>query len=134
MLAVVVIVMGLPVALIWLVCFCRGLNDDCPLGLRRILSQSTDSLSFRARAMSIESLVDEGIAVDNVLGQPEDVWWLTATLLMSMMRLVQESNTTALSWRTLSLRTKTSKLTRGAQQWTAATCRRTAKTSSKGRT
>uniref|UniRef100_H2UDE3 Rho guanine nucleotide exchange factor (GEF) 2a n=1 Tax=Takifugu rubripes TaxID=31033 RepID=H2UDE3_TAKRU len=36
------------------------LNDDSPLGLRRILSQSTDSLSFRARAMSIESLADEG--------------------------------------------------------------------------
>uniref|UniRef100_A0A7N6C126 Rho guanine nucleotide exchange factor (GEF) 1a n=1 Tax=Anabas testudineus TaxID=64144 RepID=A0A7N6C126_ANATE len=37
------------------------LNDDSPLGLRRILSQSTDSLSFRARAMSMESLNDDGI-------------------------------------------------------------------------
>uniref|UniRef100_A0A671UAV5 Rho guanine nucleotide exchange factor (GEF) 2a n=1 Tax=Sparus aurata TaxID=8175 RepID=A0A671UAV5_SPAAU len=36
------------------------LNDDSPLGLRRILSQSTDSLSFRARAMSVESLTDDG--------------------------------------------------------------------------
>uniref|UniRef100_A0A7N6BLZ4 Rho guanine nucleotide exchange factor (GEF) 1a n=1 Tax=Anabas testudineus TaxID=64144 RepID=A0A7N6BLZ4_ANATE len=36
------------------------LNDDSPLGLRRILSQSTDSLSFRARAMSMESLNDDG--------------------------------------------------------------------------
>ncbi|XP_029299056.1 rho guanine nucleotide exchange factor 2 isoform X2 [Cottoperca gobio] len=36
------------------------LNDDCPLGLRRILSQSTDSLSFRNRAMSVESLNDDG--------------------------------------------------------------------------
>ncbi|XP_038580970.1 rho guanine nucleotide exchange factor 1a isoform X2 [Micropterus salmoides] len=36
------------------------LNDDSPLGLRRILSQSTDSLSFRARAMSVESLNDDG--------------------------------------------------------------------------
>ncbi|XP_070777900.1 rho guanine nucleotide exchange factor 2 [Enoplosus armatus] len=36
------------------------LNDDTPLGLRRILSQSTDSLSFRARAMSVESLNDDG--------------------------------------------------------------------------
>ncbi|XP_071391324.1 rho guanine nucleotide exchange factor 2 isoform X2 [Centroberyx affinis] len=37
-----------------------NLNDDSPLGLRRILSQSTDSLSFRTRAMSMESLNDEG--------------------------------------------------------------------------
>ncbi|KAG8004981.1 Rho guanine nucleotide exchange factor 2, partial [Nibea albiflora] len=36
-----------------------NLNDDSPLGLRRILSQSTDSLSFRARAMSVESLNDD---------------------------------------------------------------------------
>lgn len=38
----------------------RNLNDDSPLGLRRILSQSTDSLNFRNRAMSMESLNDEG--------------------------------------------------------------------------
>lgn len=37
-----------------------SLNDDSPLGLRRILSQSTDSLSFRTRAMSVESLTDDG--------------------------------------------------------------------------
>ncbi|XP_061674302.1 rho guanine nucleotide exchange factor 1a [Syngnathoides biaculeatus] len=37
-----------------------NLNDDSPLGLRRILSQSTDSLSFRNRAMSVESLNDDG--------------------------------------------------------------------------
>ncbi|XP_057195395.1 rho guanine nucleotide exchange factor 2 [Triplophysa rosa] len=36
------------------------LNDDSPLGLRRILSHSTDSLNFRNRAMSMESLHDEG--------------------------------------------------------------------------
>uniref|UniRef100_A0A3Q3WTT2 Rho guanine nucleotide exchange factor (GEF) 1a n=1 Tax=Mola mola TaxID=94237 RepID=A0A3Q3WTT2_MOLML len=36
------------------------INDDSPLGLRRILSQSTESLSFRARVMSVESLTDEG--------------------------------------------------------------------------
>ncbi|CAN9504177.1 unnamed protein product [Ophioblennius macclurei] len=36
------------------------LNEDSPLGLRRILSQSTDSLSFRNRAMSVESLNDDG--------------------------------------------------------------------------
>ncbi|XP_016319995.1 rho guanine nucleotide exchange factor 2-like, partial [Sinocyclocheilus anshuiensis] len=35
------------------------LNDDSPLGLRRILSQSTDSLNFRSRTMSMESLNDE---------------------------------------------------------------------------
>ncbi|RXN06520.1 rho guanine nucleotide exchange factor 2-like isoform X1 [Labeo rohita] len=37
-----------------------GLNDDSPVGLRRILSHSTDSLNFRNRAMSMESLNDEG--------------------------------------------------------------------------
>ncbi|XP_035769079.1 rho guanine nucleotide exchange factor 2-like [Neolamprologus brichardi] len=37
-----------------------SLNDDAPLGLRRILSQSTDSLSFRNRTMSMESLNDDG--------------------------------------------------------------------------
>ncbi|KAJ8354698.1 hypothetical protein SKAU_G00222650 [Synaphobranchus kaupii] len=37
-----------------------NLNDDSPLGLRRILSQSTESLNFRNRAMSMESLNDEG--------------------------------------------------------------------------
>ncbi|XP_042596257.1 rho guanine nucleotide exchange factor 2-like isoform X2 [Cyprinus carpio] len=37
-----------------------SLNDDSPVGLRRILSHSTDSLNFRNRAMSIESLNDEG--------------------------------------------------------------------------
>lgn len=37
-----------------------NLNDESPLGLRRILSQSTDSLSFLTRAMSVESLNDEG--------------------------------------------------------------------------
>ncbi|KAG7469495.1 hypothetical protein MATL_G00129460 [Megalops atlanticus] len=37
-----------------------NLNDDSPLGLRRILSQSTDSLNFRNRTMSMESLNDEG--------------------------------------------------------------------------
>uniref|UniRef100_A0A8C1TVJ3 Rho guanine nucleotide exchange factor (GEF) 1a n=1 Tax=Cyprinus carpio TaxID=7962 RepID=A0A8C1TVJ3_CYPCA len=41
--------------------FCKmTLNDDSPLGLRRILSQSTDSLNFRSRTMSMESLNDEG--------------------------------------------------------------------------
>ncbi|XP_030644866.1 rho guanine nucleotide exchange factor 2 [Chanos chanos] len=37
-----------------------NLNDDSPLGLRRILSQSTDSLNFKSRTMSMESLNDEG--------------------------------------------------------------------------
>ncbi|CAL8297115.1 unnamed protein product [Lota lota] len=39
-----------------------NLNEDCPMGLRRILSQSTDSLNFRNRAISMESLNDEGEA------------------------------------------------------------------------
>ncbi|XP_067281029.1 rho guanine nucleotide exchange factor 2 isoform X2 [Pseudorasbora parva] len=43
------------------------LNDDYPLGLRRILSQSTDSLNFRSRTMSMESLNDEGEGYFNSL-------------------------------------------------------------------
>uniref|UniRef100_A0A8D0C4E5 Rho guanine nucleotide exchange factor 2 n=1 Tax=Salvator merianae TaxID=96440 RepID=A0A8D0C4E5_SALMN len=36
-------------------------NDDSPnQGLRRILSQSTDSLNMRNRTLSVESLIDEG--------------------------------------------------------------------------
>uniref|UniRef100_A0A673SRJ1 Rho guanine nucleotide exchange factor 2 n=1 Tax=Suricata suricatta TaxID=37032 RepID=A0A673SRJ1_SURSU len=35
-------------------------SDESPLGLRRILSQSTDSLNMRNRALSVESLIDEG--------------------------------------------------------------------------
>ncbi|KAK7898141.1 hypothetical protein WMY93_018994, partial [Mugilogobius chulae] len=38
------------------------LSEDASLGLRRILSQSTDSLIFRSRAMSVESLSDDGEA------------------------------------------------------------------------
>uniref|UniRef100_A0A3P8WWA8 Rho/Rac guanine nucleotide exchange factor 2 n=1 Tax=Cynoglossus semilaevis TaxID=244447 RepID=A0A3P8WWA8_CYNSE len=38
-----------------------NLNEDTPLGIRRILSQSTDSLGFLARAMSVESLNDDGL-------------------------------------------------------------------------
>ncbi|KAM8884365.1 rho guanine nucleotide exchange factor 2 [Synchiropus picturatus] len=37
-----------------------SLTDDSPLGLSRILSQSTDSLSFRTRAISMESLNEDG--------------------------------------------------------------------------
>ncbi|NXW25076.1 ARHG2 factor, partial [Circaetus pectoralis] len=35
-------------------------NDESPLGIRRILSQSTDSLNMRNRTLSVESLIDEG--------------------------------------------------------------------------
>ncbi|XP_057582223.1 rho guanine nucleotide exchange factor 2 isoform X3 [Hippopotamus amphibius kiboko] len=38
-------------------------NDEPPLGLRRILSQSTDSLNMRNRTLSVESLIDEGAEV-----------------------------------------------------------------------
>lgn len=38
----------------------RHFNDESPLGLRRILSQSTDSLNIRNRTLSVESLIDEG--------------------------------------------------------------------------
>ncbi|KAK2540158.1 hypothetical protein Q9966_004725, partial [Columba livia] len=42
-------------------------NDESPLGIRRILSQSTDSLNMRNRTLSVESLIDEG--PDVVLNQ-----------------------------------------------------------------
>lgn len=38
----------------------RNLNEDSSLGLRKIISQSTESLNFRSRAMSMESLNDDG--------------------------------------------------------------------------
>lgn len=38
-------------------------NDESPLGLRQILSQSTDSLNMRNRTLSVESLIDEGVEV-----------------------------------------------------------------------
>ncbi|KAK2109768.1 Rho guanine nucleotide exchange factor 2 [Saguinus oedipus] len=38
-------------------------NDESPLGLRRILSQSTDSLNMRNRTLSVESLIDESAEV-----------------------------------------------------------------------
>lgn len=38
----------------------RHFNEESPLGLRRILSQSTDSLNMRNRTLSVESLIDEG--------------------------------------------------------------------------
>ncbi|XP_068108323.1 rho guanine nucleotide exchange factor 2 isoform X2 [Hyperolius riggenbachi] len=40
-----------------------NLNDESPLGIRRILSQSTDSLNMRNRTLSVESLIDEGADV-----------------------------------------------------------------------
>ncbi|XP_053331307.1 rho guanine nucleotide exchange factor 2 isoform X2 [Spea bombifrons] len=40
-----------------------NLNDESPLGIRRILSQSTDSLNMRNRTLSMESLIDEGAEV-----------------------------------------------------------------------
>ncbi|XP_061127278.1 rho guanine nucleotide exchange factor 2-like isoform X3 [Syngnathus typhle] len=40
-----------------------GVSED-PVGLRRILSQSTESLNFRSRTLSMESLTDDG-----------DWWW-----------------------------------------------------------
>ncbi|XP_053560530.1 rho guanine nucleotide exchange factor 2 isoform X2 [Bombina bombina] len=44
-----------------------NLNDESPLGIRRILSQSTDSLNMRNRTLSVESLIDEGSEVYNQL-------------------------------------------------------------------
>jgi len=38
----------------------RGSEDS--LGLRRILSQSTESLNFRSRTLSMESLTDDGLS------------------------------------------------------------------------
>nr|XP_030866662.1 rho guanine nucleotide exchange factor 2 isoform X1 [Gorilla gorilla gorilla] len=42
-------------------------NDESPLGLRRILSQSTDSLNVRNRTLSVESLIDEAEVIYNEL-------------------------------------------------------------------
>lgn len=42
-----------------LVLFLRS-SDEPSVGLRRILSQSTESLNFRSRTLSMESLTDEG--------------------------------------------------------------------------
>uniref|UniRef100_A0A2K6BK48 Rho guanine nucleotide exchange factor 2 n=1 Tax=Macaca nemestrina TaxID=9545 RepID=A0A2K6BK48_MACNE len=42
-------------------------NDESPLGLRRILSQSTDSLNMRNRTLSVESLIDEAEVIYNEL-------------------------------------------------------------------
>ncbi|KAM4690974.1 rho guanine nucleotide exchange factor 2 [Rhinophrynus dorsalis] len=39
------------------------MNDEYQLGIRRILSQSTDSLNMRNRTLSVESLIDEGAEV-----------------------------------------------------------------------
>lgn len=49
----------------------RHFNDESPLGLRRILSQSTDSLNMRNRALSVESLIDEG---ERASPGPEGRW------------------------------------------------------------
>ncbi|XP_044305277.1 rho guanine nucleotide exchange factor 2 isoform X2 [Varanus komodoensis] len=38
-------------------------SDESALGIRRILSQSTDSLNMRNRTLSVESLIDEGAEV-----------------------------------------------------------------------
>uniref|UniRef100_A0AAR2K2S4 Rho guanine nucleotide exchange factor (GEF) 1a n=1 Tax=Pygocentrus nattereri TaxID=42514 RepID=A0AAR2K2S4_PYGNA len=43
------------------------LSDDSPLGLRRILSQSTDSLNFKSRTMSMESLNDDELYYNSML-------------------------------------------------------------------
>lgn len=43
-----------------LTCLClRGTEDST--GLKRILSQSTESLNFRNRTLSMESLTDDGL-------------------------------------------------------------------------
>ncbi|XP_038624433.1 rho guanine nucleotide exchange factor 2 [Tachyglossus aculeatus] len=49
------------------------LHDESPLGLRRILSQSTDSLNVRNRTLSVESLIDEGpeVLCNELMGEFE---------------------------------------------------------------
>ncbi|NXV71057.1 ARHG2 factor, partial [Atlantisia rogersi] len=48
-------------------------NDESPLGIRRILSQSTDSLNMRNRTLSVESLIDEGpdVILNQLMGDFE---------------------------------------------------------------
>eukprot|EP00074_Homo_sapiens_P062526 XP_011508438.2 rho guanine nucleotide exchange factor 2 isoform X2 [Homo sapiens] len=46
-------------------------NDESPLGLRRILSQSTDSLNMRNRTLSVESLIDEEVIYSELMSDFE---------------------------------------------------------------
>ncbi|XP_063482807.1 rho guanine nucleotide exchange factor 2 isoform X24 [Symphalangus syndactylus] len=46
-------------------------NDESPLGLRRILSQSTDSLNMRNRTLSVESLIDEEVIYNELMSDFE---------------------------------------------------------------
>ncbi|XP_025286674.3 rho guanine nucleotide exchange factor 2 isoform X2 [Canis lupus dingo] len=46
-------------------------SDESPLGLRRILSQSTDSLNMRNRALSVESLIDEEVIYSELMSDFE---------------------------------------------------------------
>ncbi|XP_021104943.1 rho guanine nucleotide exchange factor 2 isoform X1 [Heterocephalus glaber] len=46
-------------------------NDESPLGLRRILSQSTDSLNMRNRTHSVESLIDEEVIYSELMSDFE---------------------------------------------------------------
>uniref|UniRef100_A0A8B9RF55 Rho guanine nucleotide exchange factor (GEF) 1a n=1 Tax=Astyanax mexicanus TaxID=7994 RepID=A0A8B9RF55_ASTMX len=66
------------------------LSDDSPLGLRRILSQSTDSLNFRSRTMSMESLNDEGRKNTHMcFCFLESGGWGKLQLVMGWWRLIQ---------------------------------------------
>uniref|UniRef100_A0A452UWI6 Rho guanine nucleotide exchange factor 2 n=1 Tax=Ursus maritimus TaxID=29073 RepID=A0A452UWI6_URSMA len=46
-------------------------SDESPLGLRRILSQSTDSLNMRNRTLSVESLIDEEVIYSELMSDFE---------------------------------------------------------------
>ncbi|XP_044942694.1 rho guanine nucleotide exchange factor 2 isoform X6 [Mustela putorius furo] len=46
-------------------------NEESPLGLRRILSQSTDSLNMRNRTLSVESLIDEEVIYSELMSDFE---------------------------------------------------------------
>lgn len=67
-----------------LTCVCVLSVSEDSVGLRRILSQSTESLNFRSRTLSMESLTDDGqcTALHHTICQSEFMYKsITSTLL-----------------------------------------------------
>ncbi|KAK5931484.1 hypothetical protein CesoFtcFv8_000201 [Champsocephalus esox] len=80
-----------------------GMSEES-VGLRRILSQSTESLNFRSRTLSMESLTDDG-----------EWWW------SPLLEELQEEGAVC-------------RPTAGAWWWSRSSCSRSTKTSSRSRT
>lgn len=56
------------------------------VGLRRILSQSTESLNFRSRTLSMESLTDDGVFVVS----SRRLLLLSVLVLIGVFRVLQQ--------------------------------------------